>query len=92
MDKDLLETDWELVPEIASDVPDVYYVRPILSELALRYVKDPLQNREKVAPDLSDLFGRKSIKAYKSGSVEDLLEALDVGIVWLMSLRRSAKD
>jgi hypothetical protein len=92
IERDLLETDWELVPEIVSDVPRVYYLQPILSELALRHINNhPKGAQELGLSDLSERFGKVVLKTYKSGRVEDLLEVLDTGIEWLMKLRSKEK-
>ncbi len=93
IEKDLLKTDWELVPEIVSDVPKVYYLQPILSELALRHVNNrPKSAQEPKLSDLSECFGKRALEAYKSGRIENLLEVLDTGIEWLMKLRSEGKS
>ena len=92
IERDLLETDWELVPEIVSDVPRVYYLQPILNELALRHVNNHSKGaQESKLPDLNERFGKRALNAYKSGSAQDLLKVLDTGIEWLMKLRSEDK-
>lgn len=85
VEKDILAYDWELVPEIQSQTPKSYYIDPILTELAVRQAKVDLL--EAVLADLHNQFGIAAIQAYRTGRTELIMDALDVGIAWLIKAR-----